>query len=90
MLAGPDCEALGGADGLARAPDGSFVVAVNRQNKLVSVSPNGKAHTLARGEPFDFPASVAYRGDTLYATNFAFHNASAGLPAHPGLVRVAP
>lgn len=36
------------------------------------------------------PASVAYRGDTLYATNFAFHDASAGLPAHPGLVRVAP
>lgn len=90
VVAGPDCEALGGADGLARAPDGSFVVAVNRQNKLVSVSPNGNVRTLARGEPFDFPASVAYRGDTLYATNFAFHNANAGLPAHPGLVRVAP
>ena len=90
IVAGPDCEALGGADGLARAPDGSLVVAVNRQNKLVSVSPNGKVRTLARGEPFDFPASVAYRGDTLFATNFALHNASAGLPAHPGLVRVAP
>jgi sugar lactone lactonase YvrE len=90
IVAGPDCETLGGADGLARAPDGSFVVAVNRQNKLVSVAPNGKVRTLAQGEPFDFPASVAYRGDTLFATNFALHNASAGLPAHPGLVRVAP
>lgn len=90
IVAGPDCETLGGADGLARAPDGSFVVAVNRQNKLVSVTPSGQVRTLAQGEPFDFPASVAYRGDTLFATNFALHNASAGLPAHPGLVRVAP
>ena len=90
IVAGPDCETLGGADGLARAPDGSFVVAVNRQNKLVSIARDGKVHTLAQGEPFDFPASVAYREDTLFATNFALHNASAGLPAHPGLVRVAP
>lgn len=90
LVAGPDCETLGGADGLARAPDGSFVVAVNRQNKLVRVAADGKVRTLAQGEPFDFPASVAYRGDTLFATNFALHNASAGLPAHPGLVRVAP
>ena len=90
ILAGPDCETLGGADGLARAPDGSFVVAVNRQNKLVSVAPDGKVRTLAQGEPFDFPASVGYREGTLFATNFALHNASAGLPAHPGLVRVAP
>jgi sugar lactone lactonase YvrE len=90
IVAGPDCETLGGADGLARAPDGSFVVAVNRQDKLVSVAKDGNVHTLAHGEPFDFPASVAYRGDTLFATNFALHNASAGLPAHPGLVRVAP
>jgi sugar lactone lactonase YvrE len=90
IVAGPDCETLGGADGLARAPDGSFVVAVNRQNKLVSVTLDGKVRTLAQGEPLDFPASIAYRGATLFATNFAFHNASAGLPAHPGLLRIAP
>ncbi len=90
IIAGPDCETLGGADGLARAPDGSFVVAVNRQNKLVRIDPSGNVRTLAHGAPFDFPASVAYRGDTLFATNFAFHNASAGLPAQPGLVRISP
>lgn len=90
VVAGPDCATLGGADGLARAPDGAFVVAVNRQNKLVRITPDGVVSTLASGPPFDFPASVAYRGDTLFATNFALHNASAGLPAQPGLVRVAP
>jgi sugar lactone lactonase YvrE len=90
VIAGPDCETLGGADGLARAPDGTFVIAVNRQNKLVRVTPGGVVTTLAAGAPFDFPASVAYRKDTLFATNFALHNASAGLPSQPGLVRVAP
>lgn len=89
IIAGPDCETLGGADGLARAPDGSFVIAVNRQNKIVRVNSGGMVETIATGVPFDFPASVAYRGDTLYATNFALKNASAGKPAAPGVVRVA-
>ncbi len=88
IVAGPDCDALGGADGLTRAPDGSFVIAVNRQNKIVRVK-NGAVETIASGAPFDFPATVAYRGTTLYATNFALKNASAGKPAAPGLVRVA-
>ena len=88
MLAGPDCETLGGADGLARAPDGSFVVAVNRQNKVVRVGADGAVHTNVSGDPLDFPATVAYRGSTLFATNFAFANANAGKPATPGLLRV--
>lgn len=87
-IAGPDCEALGGADGLARAPNQGFVVAVNRQNKIVRVALDGSTSTLASGTPFDFPATVAYRGVTLYATNFALKNASAGKPASPGLLRV--
>jgi sugar lactone lactonase YvrE len=88
IVAGPDCAALGGADGLARAPDGSFVVAVNRQNKIVRVTTAGRIATLASGPPFDFPATLAYRGATLYATNFALKNASAGKPASPGVVRL--
>ncbi len=87
VLAGPDCEALGGADGLTRAPDGSFVIAVNRQNKLVRVDPDGGISTLVSGPPLDFPATVAYRGSTLFATNFALKNASTGKPALPGLLR---
>lgn len=89
VLAGPDCDALGGADGLARAPDGSFVVAVNRQNKVVRVSADGEVQTIVSGAPLDFPATVAYRGNALFATNFAFANASAGKPATPGLLRVS-
>lgn len=89
VLAGPDCDALGGADGLAHAPDGSFVIAVNRQNKLVRVTANdGAISTLAHGAPFDFPASVAYLGSALYATNFALKTASAGEPSAPGLLRI--
>ncbi|HXK18884.1 MAG TPA: hypothetical protein VNG33_13830 [Polyangiaceae bacterium] len=88
VLAEPDCETLGGADGLTRAPDGSFVIAVNRQNKVVRVSADGAVRTIVSGAPLDFPATVAYRGNTLFATNFAFANASAGKPATPGLLRV--
>ena len=86
VIAGPNCDGLGGADGLTRAPDGSFVVAVNRQNKVVRVKGSGALETIATGTPLDFPASVAYGGSALYVTNFAFANASAGKPASPGLL----
>jgi len=64
------------------------VIAVNRQNKVVRVSAEGDVRTIVSGAPLDFPATVAYRGSTLFATNFAFANASAGKPATPGLLRV--
>jgi sugar lactone lactonase YvrE len=89
VVAGPDCSALGGADGLTRAPDGAFVIAVNRQNKLVRVTTAGAIEVMVSGSPLDFPATVAYRGTTLYATNFALRNASAGKPATPGIIKVA-
>jgi len=89
VIAGPDCEKLGGADGLARAPDGSFVVAVNRQDKLTRILGNGAFETIASGPPLDFPASVAYLGARLYVTNFALYTASAGKPASPGLLQLS-
>jgi sugar lactone lactonase YvrE len=89
VIAGPDCVQLGGADGLARAPDGSFVVAINRQDKVARVSATGRVTTIASGAPFDFPASLAYRGASLYVTNFALFNASSGKPAAPGLLKLA-
>ena len=89
VIAGPDCDALGGADGLVRAPDGSFVVAVNRQNKIVRIDSGGAVTTIASGAPLDFPATVAYRDSTLFASNFALKNASTGKPAAPGIVRLA-
>jgi sugar lactone lactonase YvrE len=88
ILAGPDCDTLGGADGLVRALDGGFLVAVNRQNKLVHVNAEGSVKTVLRGAPLDFPATLAYSDNTLYVTNFALNNASQGKDAAPGLVRV--
>jgi len=89
IIAGPDCEKLGGADGLTRAPDGSFVVAINRQDKLTRISSRGQLQTIASGPPLDFPASVAYLGARLYVTNFALYTASAGKPASPGLLQLS-
>lgn len=89
VVAGPDCVQLGGADGLARAPDGSFIVAINRQDKLTRVTLGGRIETIASGTPLDFPASVAYRGSDLYFTNFALFSASAGkASAAPGLLKL--
>jgi sugar lactone lactonase YvrE len=88
VIAGPDCENLAGADGLTRAPDGSFTVALNRQNRIVRVTPAGAVQTLVSGAPLDFPASVVYGADHLYVTNFALANASAGKPATPALLKL--
>lgn len=88
IAAGPDCDHLGGADGLTRAPDGAFLVALNRQNKLTRVDPDGSFETFASGTPLDFPASLVSQGRALYVTNFALYNAMGGKPATPGLLRL--
>ena len=89
ILVGPDCETIGGADGLVVAPDGGLILAANRINKLVAVSLEGKLRVIAAGPPLDFPASVVFNGGSLIATNFALANASAGKPAQPGLIKFA-
>lgn len=86
-----DCGALGGADGLAIDTDGTFVIAVNAQNKIVRVTPSGQVTVLASGAPLATPASVLF--DTngaagarrLLVTNTTFFTpADAGLS--PGLL----
>jgi len=52
-----DCS-LAGADGLVRDKDGTFLVAVNAQNKIVRVTPAGAVSVLASGAPLDTPASL--------------------------------
>lgn len=89
IVVGPDCENLGGADGLARTPDGSFVVALNRQDKLVKLTPSGNVAVIAKGPPLDFPASLAFLDADLYVTNFALYRASAGQAAAPGLLKLS-
>jgi hypothetical protein len=36
----------------------------------------------------DFPATLAYRGKTLFGTNFALRSASAGKSAQPGIFKL--
>jgi hypothetical protein len=89
LAVGPDCAALAGADGLTVDSRGDFVVAVNRQNKVVRVAKAGGIEVVATGGPVDFPASFAWSGTTMISTNFALANASSGKPAKPGLLAIA-
>jgi SMP-30/Gluconolactonase/LRE-like region len=82
LLVEADC-ALSGADGLTLAPDGSLVVAVNHQDKLVRITRDGQVSELAAGAPLDFPASVTFEDGALYISNFAFLDAKS-----PALLRI--
>lgn len=84
-------ERLMGADGLTFGPDGVLYVAVNGQDSIVAISPDGEVTVLAEGGILQNPASLELgSGDeagNLYITNFAVRR-SAG-DALPGLVRLA-
>ncbi len=83
LLVPPSCAELSGADGLALAPDGDLIVAVNHLNKLARVDREGHVTPLAAGEPLDFPASLAFAGGALYISNFALLDAK-----YPALLRI--
>ena len=87
IFAGPDCAKLGGADGLTVDPDGNLIAADNHLNKIVRIDGAGAITTVTENAPLDFPASLAYDGKTLYATNFAFLTASTD-KARPGVIRI--
>lgn len=89
LAVGPDCAALAGADGLVTDRAGGFVVAVNRQNKLVRVPASGGSITSVVGAPAEYPSTIAWNGTTAVWSNFAFANASSGKPAKPALLGLA-
>lgn len=89
VLAGPDCAALGGADGLVRDGD-DFLVAVNRQDQIARVAADGEVTVYATGDALDFPASLARAGERWIGTSFAFANAVAGTSPQPGLFALTP
>jgi sugar lactone lactonase YvrE len=89
VVAGPDCGALAGADGLVVDGGGNFVVAVNRQNKLVRLASGGRMDVITQNGELDFPASVTRDASTVLVTSFALANASRGKPAHPALLRIS-
>jgi hypothetical protein len=74
--------ALAGADGVALDVFGDAFVAVNSQNMLIQVTPDGAITTLGTAaDGLDNPASVAFatsHGErkTLYITNFAVFSAA--------------
>jgi sugar lactone lactonase YvrE len=82
---------LYGSDGTAVDVFGRTYVAVNTQNVLLRLAPDGSITTLASAtDGLDNPASLAFgtsRGDrrTLFATNFAAFSAA----PDPGLVKAA-
>jgi len=88
IVAGPDCGALAGADGLVVDGSGNLVVAVNRQNKLIRLAIGGRMDVIRQNGALDFPASLTRDAGAVFVTNFALASASSGKPAHPGLLRI--
>jgi sugar lactone lactonase YvrE len=83
-----DC-ALAGADGMAQASDGTFVIALNVQDAVVRVHRDGSIHPLASGAPLDFPASVTIDGDRTFITAAAFVSAQTpGDAPAPALIEI--
>ncbi len=77
---------LKGADGLAFDREGTLYVAVNGQDRLVSISKSGEIRVLAEGLPLDAPSSLVFgrragRQTTLYISSFAINRATG---AHAG------
>jgi sugar lactone lactonase YvrE len=88
IFAGPDCATLGGIDGMTRASDGTFYVALNRQNRIATVSASGAVEVVLEDPLLDFPASVGLTPseDRLLITSFALEKALAGEEAAPALL----
>jgi len=80
-IAGPDCNTLGGIDGIAVAPDGATLLAViNSRNEIASIDATGKVTAIFDGKPLDNPASTAVAGKDLYITNSAFFDMTTPAP----------
>lgn len=78
---------LYGADGIAFGPRGNLYVAANERNAIVKVSSSGKVTEIAVNSnegPLEFPASLHFVGDTLYASNFDIGR-GANSPNQPGI-----
>jgi sugar lactone lactonase YvrE len=87
---------ISGADGIAFDKQGNLFVAVNAQDSLVSIAPNGAITVRAQGGLLDAPSSVVFgtKGhdkNTLYITSSAFSRALGLKPGtpHPALLRMS-
>lgn len=76
-----------GADGITFAANGDLYVAANERNAIVRVTPQGQVADVAsngNAGPLEFPASPAFAGNTLYASNFDIAR-GANAPNTPGV-----
>ena len=86
-----ESQQLVGADGCQFDVHGGLYIAVNAQNKIVRLDPDGTITVIASAaDGLDFPASPLFgvgHGDrsTLFVTNFAFNHANPA-DAHPGVL----
>lgn len=76
-----------GADGITFASNGDLYVAANERNAIVRVTPAGvmsDAASNGNSGPLEFPASPAFSGNALYASNFDIDR-GANSPNTPGV-----
>ncbi|MEO8287921.1 MAG: SMP-30/gluconolactonase/LRE family protein [Chloroflexota bacterium] len=76
-----------GADGITFASNGDLYVAANERNAIVKVSQAGVVTEVMKNDnngPLEFPASPAFSGNALYASNFDIER-GANAPAAPGV-----
>jgi sugar lactone lactonase YvrE len=76
-----------GADGINFAANGDLYVAANERNAIVRVAPDGIVTDVTSNNnsgPLEFPASPAFSGNALYASNFDIAR-GANAPNDPGV-----
>ncbi len=90
-----DFDTLAGADGLAFDDKGTLFVAVNGQDRLVSIDKHGDIDILAQGGLLDAPSSLVFGQNsqnkkTLYISSFAITRAFGIFPGtpHPALLKM--
>ena len=76
-----------GADGITFAANGDLYVAANERNAIVRITRQGQVSDVAangNSGPLEFPASPAFSGNALYASNFDIER-GANAPNAPGI-----
>lgn len=76
-----------GADGITFAANGDLYAAANERNAIVRITPQGQVSDVSSNDnngPLEFPASPAFSGKALYASNFDIAR-GANSPNTPGV-----
>ena len=78
--------ALDGADGIAFDVQGNLYVCANQANEIQVLSPSGKLVTRYAGTgaaALDFPASLVFKGRSLFITNLSLFDGGISLAQGP-------